>query len=138
MPFREKIAWIALLGILGASGVYFGALWWHNGQPSHGLFKGLFVEIVVVQAIITTVATILVSIFSRRDAGQPRDERDRQIERSAAGKAYFPMLIAIIFAAASIHLGNDLFGMLNTLLAVIMGAEALRFALQIIAYRRGQ
>ena len=35
------------------------------------------------------------------------------------------------------NLGNDLFGMLNTLLGVIMGAEALRFTLQIVAYRRG-
>jgi uncharacterized membrane protein len=136
MPFREKIAWIALLSILGASAVYFGLLAAHHGRPDHGFFIGLFLKIVVIQVIVTIAASILVSIFSRRDAGLPRDERDKQIERTAASQAYFPMLIAVIFASASIHLGNDLFGMLNTLLAVIMASEALRFALQIAAYRR--
>lgn len=137
MPFREKIAWIVLVGILGGSAVYFGTLIAHHMRPDHGFFIGLFVKVVIVQCILSIAATVLVSIFSRGDAGAPRDERDRQIERTAAGQSYQPLLIGVIFAAVSIHLGNDLFGMLNTLLAVIMAAEALRFALQIIAYRRG-
>jgi len=137
VAFREKIAWIALLGSLIADGVYFGILWVHGGRPDHGYFVGLFLEIILVQAIISIVATIAVAIISAADARLPRDERDRLIERMAAGRAYYPLLIGIVLAAASYHLGIGVFGMLNILLAVIMLAEALRFGFQIIAYRRG-
>jgi hypothetical protein len=137
MPFREKIAWIALAGILGAAPVYFGALYVHRSDPDHSYFIGLFVEIAALQTVITLAASVVASILSHRDAGAPRDERDRGIGRNAAGLAYYPLLIGVILAAVSIHFGNGIFGMLNTLLGVIMAAEALRITLQIIAYRRG-
>lgn len=137
MPFREKIAWIALLGILIAVGVYFGILWVHSRHPDHGYFVGLFLEIVILQVIISMIATIAVAITSAPDAGLPRDERDRLIERLAAGQAYYPLLVGVILAAVTVHFGISIFGMLNLLLAVIMLAEALRFGLQISAYRRG-
>ena len=137
MPFREKIAWIAFAGILGAAAVYFGMLCAHRGDLDHRYFIGLFVEIAAAQTVITLAATVVTSILSHRDAGAPRDERDRRIGRNAAGLTYHPLLIGVILAAVSIHFGNGTFGMLNTLLGVIMAAEALRFALQIVAYRRG-
>jgi hypothetical protein len=137
MSFREKVAWIALIGIIGAATVYFGILIAHHGNPGHGYFIGLFLEVVTIQTLITIVATVVTAILSRRDAGQPRDERDHRIGRNAAGLSYYPLLVGVILAAFSIHLGNGTFGLLNTLLGVIMAAEALRFALQITAYRRG-
>lgn len=137
MPFREKIAWVALLGIAGAAIFYFGALWRAPVplQPAH--FIALFVAATLLQAVVTTVATIAVALFSRGDASAPRDERDRRIASRAAALTYYPLLIGVIMAAVTIHFGNGAFGMLNTLLGVIMAAEALRFALQIAAYRRG-
>ena len=137
MSFREKVAWIALVGILGASAVYFGTLYAHRGDPGHGYFIGLFLKVATVQTVITIAATMVTAIMSRPDAGAPRDERDWRINRNAAGLTYYPLLIGVILAAVSIHFGNGNFGMLNTLLGVIMAAEALRFALQIVAYRRG-
>jgi len=136
MSFREKIAWIALAGIVVAAVIYFGALF-TRPDPDHGYFVGLFAAVVVVQVIVTSAAAIVVAILSRRDAQAPRDERDRQVAVRAAAQAYYPLLVGVIVAAFTIHLGNGLFGMLNTLLGVIMAAEALRFALQIVAYRRG-
>jgi hypothetical protein len=137
MPFREKIAWIALLGILAAGAVYFGLLWRHGGRPDHGYFVGLFLAIVTVQTICTIIASIVVSIMSRADAGAPRDERDKRIASGAAGQTYYLLLIGIILAGVTIHLGNTLFGILNTILAVVMLAEALRYGSIIAAYRRG-
>jgi hypothetical protein len=137
MPFREKIAWIALIGILGAALVYFGTLYARGADPEHFYFIGLFLKVTVVQTMITIAATVVTAILSRRDAGAPRDERDRLIDRNAAGLTYYPLLVGVILAAVSIHFGNGIFGMLNTLLGVIMAAEALRFALLIVGYRRG-
>lgn len=135
MPFREKIAWVALAGIIVASVLYFGNLATHDAPNSY--FVGLFVAVTVVQAIITAAASIVVAVLAPRDARAPRDERDREVARLAAGQTYYPLLIGVMLSAVTIHFGNSLFGMLNTLLGVIMAAEALRFALQIAAYRRG-
>lgn len=135
MPFKEKIAWVALAGILIAALLYFGNLATHDAP--HTYFVGLFLAVTVVQAIITTAASIIVAVLAPADARAPHDERDREIARIAAGQTYYPLLIGVMLAAVTIHFGNSLFGMLNTLLGVIMAAEALRFALQIVAYRRG-
>jgi len=135
ISFREKIAWVALGGIALAGALYFGNLATHDAP--HSYFIGLFVAVMVAQAVITTVATIGVAALAPADARAPRDERDRMIGRLAAGQTYYPLLIGVMLSAVTIHFGNSLFGMLNLLLAVIMLAEALRFVFQIIAYRRG-
>jgi len=135
MSFREKIAWVALGGIAVAGALYFGNLATHDAP--HSYFIGLFVAVMVAQAVITTVATIGVAALAPADARAPRDERDRMIGRLAAGQTYYPLLIGVMLSAVTIHFGNSLFGMLNLLLAVIMLAEASRFLFQIIAYRRG-
>jgi hypothetical protein len=135
MSFREKIAWVALGGIVLAAILYFGNLATHDA--SHAYFVGLFIAVMIAQAVITTVAAIVVAALAPADARAPRDERDRVIARLAAGQTYYPLLIGVMLAAVTIHFGSSLFAMLNLLLAVIMAAEALRFAFQIIAYRRG-
>lgn len=137
MPFREKVCWIALIGIIGAASFYFGMLLRYPGPASQAHFIGMFVATTLLQTVVTTVATIVVTLFSLRDASAPSDERDKRIASRAAALTYYPLLIGVILSAISIHFGNGTFGMLNTLLGVIMAAEALRFALQIGAYRRG-
>ncbi|MEG3146305.1 hypothetical protein U1839_16760 [Sphingomonas sp. RT2P30] len=135
MSFREKIAWVALAGIAFAAVLYFGNLATHDAP--HAYFVGLFVAVMIAQAVITAVAAIVVAVLAPADARAPRDERDRGIARLAAGQSYYALLLGVMAAAVTIHFGMSLFGMLNLLLAVIMLAEALRFACQIVAYRRG-
>lgn len=135
MSFREKIAWVSLAGIVVAAILYFGNLATHAAP--HAYFVGLFVAVTIVQAVITAVAAIVVAVLAPSDARAPRDERDRGIARTAAGQSYYALLLGVMASAVTIHFGMSLFGMLNLLLAVIMLAEALRFACQIIAYRRG-
>jgi hypothetical protein len=137
MSFREKIAWVALAGIVIAATFYFGMLLRYPQTGSRAYFIGLFLATTLVQTAVTIVASVVVALFSPKDAGAPRDERDRRIASDAAALSYYPLLIGVMAAAVSIHFGNGLFGLLNTLLGVIMAAEALRFGMQIIAYRRG-
>jgi ABC-type xylose transport system permease subunit len=135
MSFREKIAWVSLGGIVFAGILYFGNLATHDAP--HPYFIGLFVAVMLAQAVITALAAIAVAVLAPADARAPRDERDRGIARRAAGQSYYALLLGVMAAAVTIHFGVSLFGMLNLLLAVIMLAEAMRFACQIIAYRRG-
>ncbi len=137
MPFREKIAWVALAGIVLAATIYFGTLLRYPAPGNHAFLIGLFAAASLIQALVTIAASIVVALFALKEAGAPRDERDRRIASEAAASSYYPLLIGVMLAAVSIHFGNGPFGMLSTLLGMIMAAEALRFALQIIAYRRG-
>eukprot|EP01035_Chromulina_nebulosa_P003702 gene3702-5052_t len=125
MSFREKIAWVSLVGIVFAGILYFGNLATHVAP--HAYFIGLFVAVIIAQAVITALAAIVVAVLAPTEARAPRDERDRAIARLAAGQSYFPLLLGVMAAAVTIHFGVSLFGMLNLLLAVIMLAEALRF-----------
>lgn len=135
MPFKEKIAWIALLGIVGAFLAYFGMMA-AEPHPDSGQFVGFFLIVVTVQTVITIVASIVVTIMNPADARAPGDERDRDIARRAAGTAYYVLLVGVILAAISAHLHLGWFWMMNAILAAIMIGEAARFGLQIIAYRR--
>jgi hypothetical protein len=136
MPFREKIAWIALVSIVAAFAVYFGMIA-VEPHPDRARFVGLFLLVITVQTAITLIASVIVAIANPTDARAPRDERDRSIARQSAGGAYYVLLIGVILAAVTIHLGVDVFWMMNAILAAIMISEAVRFILQIRAYRRG-
>lgn len=138
MPFREKTAWAALIGIVTAAIIYFGAVAvLAPAHPPHIVFIVMLVAAIAGQALITTIAMIIVAVRAPADAHAPADERERQIERSTAGLAYFPLLVGVMLAIGSVHLGMGLFVILNTLLAVVMLTEALRYGLQIRAYRSG-
>src|SRR3569833_1635502 len=114
MSFREKVAWIALIGIVGAASFYFGMLLRYPGPSSRAHFIGLFVAATLLQTVVTTVATIVVTLFSLKDASAPRDERVRRIASRAVALTYFLLLFGVILSAVSIHFGNGTFGMLNT------------------------
>lgn len=138
MPFREKTAWAALIGIIVAAVIYFGAVFvLAPSHPPHIVFIVMLIAAIAGQALITAVAMIVVAIRAPADAHAPADERERQIERSTAAQAYFPLLVGVMLAIGSVHLGMGLFAILNTLLAVLMLTEGLRYALQIRAYRSG-
>ncbi|MDB5679976.1 hypothetical protein [Sphingomonas bacterium] len=137
MSFREKTAWIALAAILIAASVYFGTLVAHYRDPSHAFAIGLFLKVVVLQTVITAGATIVAAIASPADARAPRDERDHMVAALAAGRAYYPLLVGVAVTSASINFGATAFDLLNGMLAMIMLAEAWRFAAQIVLYRRG-
>ena len=137
MSFREKVAWIALAGILLASGLYFGALAVHGATAPHHHFIGLFLAVVILQTVLTTAASIVAAIQSPRDARAPRDERDRNVTRMAAARSYYLLLTGVVLIAILTHFHPDLFTLLNAMLALIMASEALRYALQVVGYRRG-
>jgi hypothetical protein len=134
VPFKEKTAWIALIGIAGAFIAYFGLIA-IEPHPDNGRFVGFFLLVTIIQVVITAVASIVVAIMNPADARASSDERDRTIARQAAGGAYYVLLVGVVMAAITYHLGIGTFWMMNAILAAIMIGEATRFALQIRSYR---
>src|SRR5215470_5037251 len=86
MSFREKTAWISLLSMTGIYGLYFWSVS-HSASPG-GFHLGGLLETIVALAIVQTVLTIAIAIFSPKEAQAPRDERERLIDLRATRFAY--------------------------------------------------
>jgi hypothetical protein len=132
MSFREKLAWISIVSILGIDGLYFWSVIRSGSFTSEVQFGRLFFTVIAV-VIVQIVLTIVVAIFAPRDAEAPRDERDRLIDLKAIRSAY--ALLAFCVACAcfvpALHFNA------NALLLALVMAEAVRTASQIVQYRRG-
>jgi hypothetical protein len=125
------------------SGIY-GLYFWsaiHAGPDSFHF--GRFVETVVALVIVQIVLTVAVAIFSLRDAKAPRDEREKLIELRATRVAYgglaMGVLLACVFGALNppVVFNPPIFFNPNALLFILVSAEILRSAAQIVQYRRG-
>ncbi|MEO1045763.1 MAG: hypothetical protein AAFX04_10015 [Pseudomonadota bacterium] len=139
MTFHEKIAWAALLTIIGGFGTYFVSLIYAASTDSVSLdyFLGLLLTVVVGVTVVMIVAASAIAILAPEDAHAKADERDQLVGKRAAGIAYFILLIGVICAVFSVHLGASLFWILNAILAVIVVAEAIRYGAKIWQYRQG-
>ena len=136
MSFREKSAWISLVSMLAIYGFYFWSVI-HAG-PQHGSFQfgGLLMTIVAL-VIVQTVLTVAVAVYRPADAKAPCDERDKLIQLRAMRVAYSGLATSVAFACFFGALDPPIVFNTNALLFILVAAELLRNACQIIQYRRG-
>ena len=136
MAFREKAAWVSLVSVAGIYGVYFFLVIraGHAGAPG-GHFFGLL-ETVIALVIVQVGLLIAISIVSPTDAKAPRDEREQLIDLRATRAAYSGLATGIAFACFFGAFTPPIIFNTNALLFVLVTAELLRSATQIIQYRR--
>jgi uncharacterized membrane protein len=137
MSFREKSAWISVLSMAGIYGFYF----WSVKQAAPGasgfrLFGGLLGTIIAL-VVVQIVLTVAVAIFAPTDAQVSRDERDKLIELRAMRVAYAGLATGIAVACFFGSFNPPVVFNTNALLFVLVTAEILRSACQIVQYRRG-
>jgi fatty acid desaturase len=136
MSFREKSAWISLLSMSGIYGFYFWSVirsGRHDGSVHLGGLLGTVIALVVVQIVLT----VAVAIFTPREAKAPRDERDKLIELRAMRVAYAGLATSVALACFFGGFNPPLIFNTNALLFILVTAEIMRAACQIIQYRRG-
>lgn len=135
MSFREKSAWISLLSILAVYAFYFGVMVSPGAHSAVGHFGSLLatvIALVIVQVVLTTAA----AVFAPKEASAPRDERDRLIELRATQFAYAGLATGIACACCFGALDPPIVFDTNALLFVLVTAELMRSACQIVQYRR--
>ena len=136
MSFREKSAWISVLSMSGIYGFYFWSII-HAG-PQHGRFRfGGLLETIIALVVLQIVLTVAVAIFNPREAKTPRDERDKLIELRAMRVAYAGLATSVALACFFGAFDPPIVFNTNSLLFILVTAEILRSACQIIQYRRG-
>ncbi len=136
MSFREKSAWISMLSMLAIYGFYFWSVIHAGPQPGGFHFGGLL-ETIIALVIVQTVLTIGVAIFKPADAKAPRDERDKLIELRAMRVAYSGLATSVALACFFGAFDPPIVFNTNSLLFILVTAEILRSACQIVQYRRG-
>ena len=134
MSFREKTAWISVLSMAGIYGFYFWSVV-HSGHTAGG-FGGLLGTIIAL-VFVQVVLNIAIAIFSPKEAQAPRDERDKLIELRAMRVAYAALATGIAFACFFGAFNPPILFGTNALLFILVTAEIMRSACQIVQYRRG-
>lgn len=139
MTFREKIDWLTLGAIALAFGWYAVAFpWGLRGTPALAAQGGMLLVVAIAMTLALTIAAIALAIHRPRDANAPADERDRDITRKAATRAYYVMIVGATCCFAVGYWVGDLAAVLNALLGTVVLAELVRLASQVASYRLGE
>ena len=137
MSFREKIAWVSVVTTVLVWGAFFGMMAATGGHLPGKLYMVGFFGAVVVQAILTAGAAVVIAVMAPKDASEASDERDKTIARRSYALAYPVLLTLIVCVAASLHLGFTARDMAYGIMGAIVIAEIVHYSAQILAYRRG-
>ncbi len=135
MSFREKSAWISLLSMTAIYGFYFWSVI-RGPHPGQFHFGGLLATIIAL-VILQVGLTVAVAIFKPSEAKAPRDERDKLIELRAMRVAYAGLATGVAMACFFGAFDPPIVFNTNALLFILVTAEMLRSACQIVQYRRG-
>ena len=136
MSFREKSAWISMLSMLAIYGFYFWSVI-HAGPQPGGLHFGGLLETIIALVVVQTVLTVAVAMFTPKEAKAPRDEREKLIELRAMRVAYSGLATSVALACFFGAFDPPILFNTNALLFILVTAEVMRSACQIIQYRRG-
>jgi hypothetical protein len=140
MSFREKSAWISLISLI----VVFGAYFAYIGMVLAGMARNrfaLFLVMVAVFIVAKVVLHVVIATQSPGDARTPKDEREQLIELKATRTAFYVLLVSAFGSIGTVHLrlsdqDDRVWLMMQAILFAIVCAEAVKFARQIVLYRR--
>jgi hypothetical protein len=135
MSFREKSAWISMLSMLAIYGFYFWSVI-HAGPQAGGFHFGGLLETIIALVVVQIVLTVAAAIFTPKEAKAPRDEREKLIELRAMRVAYSGLATSVALACFFGAFDPPILFNTNALLFMLVAAEILRSACQMVQYRR--
>ncbi len=124
-----------MLSMTGIYGYYFWTVIEAGPQVGGSHFAGLLGTIIAL-VVVQVVLTIAVSVFNPKDAQTPRDEREKLIELRSTRVAYAALATGIALACFFAAFDPPILFNANALLFILVTAEILRAACQIIQHRR--
>ncbi len=138
MSFREKSAWISLMTLV----VVFGAYFWTISQVLAGEIGyrdslPISIGLLVAFAVLEVVLHLVVVIQSPAEARAARDERERVIEMRATRIAFHVLVVGALACVYLMHVTTSAWAIGQHVLMAIVVAQVVRFAAQIVYFRRG-
>lgn len=138
IAFREKIAWLSLVSMITAYGVYFvlATTAMQHGATTLRLL-GYLAAVLVIQAVVVAAASVAIAFASGAEAQGAADERDRAIARRGAAAAYFVLMVGIISVGCVMPFRDRGWTIINAALFALLVAEVVRYGIIVASYRRG-
>jgi hypothetical protein len=140
MAYREKMAWIELVGMALAYGAYFIAVGIVDPMPGLNatlLYCGLFAGATLVRLAILGGGWVTLRSRLGAEARAKPDERDIAIARRGATAGYYVLLSLMLWVGVVKPLVSSGWDVANSALAAIIIAEIVRQAVTVVSYRRG-
>jgi hypothetical protein len=140
MPYREKFAWLSLVGMPACYGPYFALT--HGSplldQPLPNLkLMMLFAAAAVGNAAWVLLGRLLLRMTSPRDERGPADERDQAVDRRANTVAYYVLIGCALYVGCVLPFLTSAWHIVNAMVASVIIAEVVRYATVVLGYRRG-
>ncbi len=140
MPYREKIAWLSLVGMAACYGPYFAFT--HQSplldQPLPNLrLMTLFAAAAGGNAVWALLGRLFLRMTTPRDERGAADERDQAVDRRANTVAYYVLIGCALYVGCFMPFTSSGWHIVNAMVASVVLAELLRYALIVLGYRRG-
>ena len=140
MPYREKLAWLSLVGMIVCYGPYFAFTYRSPllDQPLPNLkLMAVFAAAAGGNAVWVLLGRLLVRMTTPRDERGAADERDRAVDRHANTVAYYVLMGLALYVGGYLPFVRTGWHIVNSMVASVVIAETLRDAVTVLGYRRG-
>jgi hypothetical protein len=139
MSFREKIHWVALVGLLLGFGWYFLSYPWAIANTPAGVWAavGMLIPVTIIFLIPMIAGTAYFAIRTPKEANLKEDEREKTIHLRGTYAAYYPLVLGIWANVFALINGLSYGWSVNILMATLVLAELIRVGAQLYYYRRG-
>ena len=139
MSFREKIHWIALVGLLSAFGWYFLNYPWEIANSPKGMYTAVWMllPVTIIFLVPMIAGAAFFTIRSPKEADLKEDEREKGIHLRGTHLAYYPLAIGVQLNIFVLINGFNYGYAVTILIATLVIAELIRVGSQLYYYRRG-
>jgi membrane protein YqaA with SNARE-associated domain len=140
MPYREKLAWLSLAGMAVCYGPYFTVTYrsplLDQPLPNLGLMT-LFAAAAGGNAVWVLLGRLIVRMTTPREDRGVADERDHAVDRRANTVAYYVLIGLALYVGGFLPFTSAGWHIVNSMVASVVIAETLRYAVIVLGYRRG-
>ncbi|MBL4853287.1 MAG: hypothetical protein JKY25_03520 [Robiginitomaculum sp.] len=138
--FREKMAWVMLVGLVIASVFYFYIVLNISTSLEHvpkPVFAGLTVIFIVILTVFAIVGASAAALSNIGEADVPMDERDKLISFRATRLSSIATVVVLTMTMTAYFFDARSSDMLLGIMAALVAGHLVEYITQIYLYRRG-
>ncbi|MGA8892471.1 MAG: hypothetical protein WB493_12945 [Anaeromyxobacteraceae bacterium] len=140
MSYREKLAWLTVVGMAVCYGPYFAFTYRSPllDRPLPNLeLMALFAWAAGGNAVWTLVGRLVLRVTTPRDERGPPDERDLAIDHRASRVAYYVLMGLALYVGGVLPFTTSGWHIVNAMVASVVIALFVQQVLTVTGYRRG-
>jgi hypothetical protein len=89
-------------------------------------------------ALLQVLLRMIVAWQAPKEARTPKDERERLIDLKAARIGFYALVTGVLLSMLLVHVHGNPWGGLHAMMLAVLLAWAIKFAGEIVYYRRGR